>query len=38
MAHKYIINAELYLTLSEYVDKLLVVKSLIDIKHSSWEY
>ena len=35
---KYIINTELYLTLTKYVDKLLVAKSLINIKYFGWKY
>ena len=35
VVHKYLINKELYLTLSKYVDKLLVLKSLINIENVS---
>ena len=38
VVHKHLINKELYLTLSKYVDKLLVVKSLINILKFSLKY
>ena len=38
VVYKNINNTELYLTLSKCVDKLLVAKCLINIKHFSWKY